>query len=1462
MVEGNYIGVDISSSVALANGSYGVFLNNVRDNFVGSGGAGNVISGNTSSGVQISGPNATGNVVEGNTIGLDVTGSIPVGNTGDGIFLTSSSNTIGGSAGNVISANTVGINLDNASFNTVQGNLIGTDALGTGGFGNAAEGILIKNSSTNQIGGAGALRNVISGNTSNGVQISGLSATGNVVEGNTIGLDMTGTIAVGNGLHGVFVENATLGNTIGGLAGNVISANTVGISLDNASTNAVYGNLIGTDALGTGGYGNAAEGILIKNSSTNQIGGAGALRNVIADNASSGILMTGSSVGNVVEGNYIGVDISGLVALANAGNGVQITSLSAGNRIGGTVAGLENTIAYNGLDGLFLFSGTGNAIFSNVIHSNDGLGIDLGNDGVAPNDPGDGDTGANGLQNYPVLSGANSSANTVSGDLNSTPTTTFRVEIFRNSACDLSNFGEGETFAAFVNVTTDFSGDASFNVSIPVSSGEIFTATATDPTNNTSEFSQCVAANDPLALLAIGNQSVNEGDVEVVTVTATDADGTDPILTATGLPVSGLATFDDLGGGIGELTLTPSFTDAGSYSGIVITATDATDPSLTDEETIAISVNEVNRAPVLDPVGNQSVNENDVEVVTVTASDPDGDTPTLSASNLPGFATFLPIGPATYELTLAPTFSDGGSYADIVITATDPVLPNPTDSETIAISVNEVNQAPVLDPVGNQSVNEGDIELVTVTANDPDGTIPIFSDQNMPAFATLTDNFDGSATLTLSPSFTDGGSYPGIVIIASDGLLTDEETIALSVNEVNRAPVVTPIGNQSVNEGDVEVVNVSATDPDGDIPTLSASNLPSFAIFTPLPGGTGQLTLSPTFSDAGSYSGIVITATDPIAPNPTGSETIAISVNAVNQAPILNAIGNQSVNEGDVEVVTVTASDPDGPPQPLLSAANLPGFATFLDLGGGNGTLTLAPTFSDGGSYSGIVITAKDATDPTSLVSETIAISANEINPPPVLDPVGDQQLDEGAILDVAVSASDPDGTIPLLTAANLPAFASFTTGGGGTGNLHLEPGFQDAGVYPNVELIATDAVDPALTSTELITITVNEALNLSVITGGHNVLIGKNANITGDILSGDGVKILKGKKKKPGEIDGSIVAEGNAAIHKDNHVSGDVTLGGKLKVGKRVVIDGTVTEHAEVLPVVLPFIQFPVDGKGRNIKVKKKKTLDLPPNDEDHPTYGRLKAEHHATLILHSGTYNFSDRFVMKHHAQLVFELDAGEPVTINIKRGLHMGHHTEVTIHNGDASDVLFNITGPGILNEEHKDDEDDDDWEGEDEKDAKLKDTKRDRDRHPRLASRILHKSVFQGTIVSPHGKVRVGHHTSMKGALIAYKVKLFQTCRVLGGPGGTPGILRSAGGGQVGRRLRGRADARGFRVPTELSELSEPVQPGDDHSLRRAGSRLRVDRDLRHSWAEGENARQRRNERRHIFGRVEWPGRCRS
>src|SRR5262249_35220591 len=133
----------------------------------------------------------------------------------------------------------------------------------------------------------------------------------------------------------------------------------------------------------------------------------------------------------------------------------------------------------------------------NSIFANRGLGIDLGDDGVTPNDPVDADTGPNGLQNYPVLNSplSNAKRTTVNGTLNSAPNTTYRVEFFSNAACDSSGFGEGEAFLEAINVTTNPNGTASFNAQLStlVPLGRSITATATDPSGNTSEFSRCVA---------------------------------------------------------------------------------------------------------------------------------------------------------------------------------------------------------------------------------------------------------------------------------------------------------------------------------------------------------------------------------------------------------------------------------------------------------------------------------------------------------------------------------------------------------------------------------------------------------------------------------------------------------------------------------------------------------------------------------------------------------------------------------------------------------------------------------------------------------------------------------------------------------------------------------------------------------------------------------------------------------
>jgi hypothetical protein len=136
----------------------------------------------------------------------------------------------------------------------------------------------------------------------------------------------------------------------------------------------------------------------------------------------------------------------------------------------------------------------GNVIGPNGSLQQDGLGIDLGHDGVTPNDPGDGDTGPNNLQNFPVLTQASSPGGTTSvqGSLNSTANTSFSLQFFSSPVCDPSGHGEGQTFLGSTPVTTDGAGNAGFAASLPATAGSFVTATVTDPAGNSSEFSACV----------------------------------------------------------------------------------------------------------------------------------------------------------------------------------------------------------------------------------------------------------------------------------------------------------------------------------------------------------------------------------------------------------------------------------------------------------------------------------------------------------------------------------------------------------------------------------------------------------------------------------------------------------------------------------------------------------------------------------------------------------------------------------------------------------------------------------------------------------------------------------------------------------------------------------------------------------------------------------------------------------
>jgi CSLREA domain-containing protein len=312
----------------------------------------------------------------------------------------------------------------------------------------------------------------------------------NVIAGNFIGTDPTGAASSSNGT-GIFVSNSSDFNRIGGITPadrNVISGNTQnGVRIQSSKANVVRGNHIGTNATGTAAIGNGV-GVEIASSPFNIVRG-----NLISGNALGIRIDSSISKGNILWLNQVGTDVSLSKPLGNTGAGISIVNGASDNQVNN-----DNIIAFNGGDGVFIPAGTGNIVTENSIFSNGGLGIDLGPNGVTPNDAiNDSDSGANNLQNFPVLTAvtANGNALKVEGTLNSTNFTNYTIRFFSNSSCDPSGNGEGETLITLKSVTTDQNGTADFSFDLNASfSGRFITATATDREGNTSEFSPCQQA--------------------------------------------------------------------------------------------------------------------------------------------------------------------------------------------------------------------------------------------------------------------------------------------------------------------------------------------------------------------------------------------------------------------------------------------------------------------------------------------------------------------------------------------------------------------------------------------------------------------------------------------------------------------------------------------------------------------------------------------------------------------------------------------------------------------------------------------------------------------------------------------------------------------------------------------------------------------------------------------------------
>lgn len=498
-IRGNYIGTNLAGTATFGNGQTGVFLHDGSANSVGGPvtGNGNLVSGNGSAGIAVVG--GSGHFVQSNTVGTNPAGNVDWGNAGNGIQVQGSAGIrIGLDAtgpGNLVSGNAgTGIHVSGSLSTSVliAGNTVGTTQPGTSPVPNDGDGIALVDVTGATIGGdTSSEDNVVGGNGRHGVWISG--GGGHSIQVNEIGADGTGTVAVANQGHGILIENST-NNTVWSslLSGNAGD----GIRISGGSGNTLTALVTGLAVNGLTAMPNGGNGLSIVDSSGNTVGlpvaGSG---NTFSGNLGHGILISGAgATNNLVRNVLLGTNVPDNGVVGNGRWGVLVAGAS-NNTIGGTGADACR-IRGNGRGGVGIRGGTGNRIRQNMISGNTGLGIDLDADGAdpmdgaTPNDTGDGDGGSNGLQNYPVITSATTTS--VNYTLNSTPSTTFTIDVFGSPACDPSGWGEGATLIASTTATTNGSGGGTFNAAYATQpAGTVITLTATSPSGNSSEFSLC-----------------------------------------------------------------------------------------------------------------------------------------------------------------------------------------------------------------------------------------------------------------------------------------------------------------------------------------------------------------------------------------------------------------------------------------------------------------------------------------------------------------------------------------------------------------------------------------------------------------------------------------------------------------------------------------------------------------------------------------------------------------------------------------------------------------------------------------------------------------------------------------------------------------------------------------------------------------------------------------------------------
>jgi hypothetical protein len=676
-------------------------------------------------------------------------------------------------------------------------------------------------------------------------------------------------------------------------------------------------------------------------------------------------------------------------------------------------------------------------------------------------------------------------------------------------------------------------------------------------------------------------------------------------------------------------TWTPDYDQSGAYDDILFVVTAGT---LSDSIQVHITVNHVNRPPVLASIPEQKLEEQQALKLKISGSDPDIEDKgklIYSAGNIPDGAIF---NTDSILLAWTPSYEQSGDYANITFTVKDPS--GLSDTKTMKISVKHVNRTPALDEIPNYTVKEDSTLSFKIIGNDPD-----MEDKEKLKF-TITKLPEGARfenqVFTWKPTFDQSGEYP-LECILSDGQLKDTKTTKIDVIHVNRPPTIEPVDAKTTDENKLLEFKIVGKDPDKEDLgkfTLSASDIPEGAAFNP---STGIFQWTPGYDQSGDYT---VTFINQDEGGLKVSKEVTIKINHINRSPVLNPLEAQIVNENSLFTFIIPeAIDPDVEDKEKLTygAEKLPAGAEFNP---STRSLTWTPGFEQSGTFE-IQISCSDG---EFSVSQPLVVTVNHVNRAPEISPVAEQTTDENKELSLSIEYKDPDkeDTAKLtLSASNLPEGANFDAT---SGTFSWTPSYDQANIY---EGILISVADPSgLKDEKSFKITVNNVNRSPELAAVDNLTVAENEQLIQKFEASDPDKEDQGKLQFSA-INLPAGAELDPASGELSWIP-NFKQAGKYQVDIKATDSGKLSAEMKVNLEVSNVNRLPVINQISDKSIDENKSLHftLSAKDEDSDDqliYTIENMPENAQLDQNSGEFSWTPDYIQSGEYSLTAKVSDG---------------------------------------------------------------------------------------------------------------------------------------------------------------------------------------------------------------------------